>query len=725
MFAKRLNIFRHVCFILAFTVVFSQIPVPNAHALPDDLFGKVTNSDEPVVVKGDKVEYFHNQKKVSGIGNVSITYGDVKLTCDKISVYTDTKEAVCEGNVKITQPGISMEGDKINYNFSTKKGYALGSEVQAKPFYGGAARVEQAGEKDFRLEHGYITTCDLENPHYRIEAKSLEIFLNRKIVAKHIVFYIGEVPVFYLPIYVQPLGKKFPEVTIVPGRTTDWGYYALTAWRVYFNEASKGFINLDYREKKGLSEGAEYQYKTEDLGEGVGRVYYTHENDALTFTKKDEKTKNRWRIQYRHELNLAQDTTCTLAFNKLSDRDIIKDYLYREYEEEPQPDNYVIVQTAKPNYVFTLFARKRFNDFFNVVERLPEAKLEINSQRLWRTNFYYQSESSLTNFAKMYQKSDERSSDESLRMDTLQKLSYAARFFRFLNVTPFAATRQTYYSRNRWKETSRFRGVYEWGVEVSSRFHRVFNVYTDIWGLDVNKLKHIVAPYVKFLHRHQPTISPSNLYQFDEIDAIDYYNGFELFLESKLQTKRQSGKEMQVADLARFTVGTDYTFRQTKNFFGFKGVGKFGDVRFTLEMWPYTWFALDSKMVLDDKYGRLKSADLDVNIDLGKKFTLGVGQRYETTENEATSQLTGEMFYNLNEDWKCKIYQRFDWATSKWLEQEYTIFKDLHCWIAEFTFDVRHGDYTAWLIFRLKAFPDVPIGLLKTTYRRPQPGHRR
>ncbi|MGB2705633.1 MAG: hypothetical protein WBC74_02085, partial [Candidatus Omnitrophota bacterium] len=536
---------------------------------------------------------------------------------------------------------------------------------------------------------------------------------------------VGEVPVFYLPLYVQPLGKKFPEVTIVPGRTSDWGYYALTAWRVYFNDDSKGFLHLDYREKKGLSEGADYQYKTKDFGEGIGRVYYTHQDDALTITKKEDKARNRWRIQYRHELDLAADTTCVLEFNKLSDKDIIKDYLYREYEENPNPDNYVLIQTAKPNYVFTLLARKRFDDFFSVVERLPEAKLEIYNQRLWRTNFYYQSESSTTNFVKTYQKSDDHSPDESLRMDTLQKLSYAARLFRLLNVTPFAATRQTFYTRNRWKEPSRLRSIYEWGVEVSSRFHRVFNVYTDVWGLDINKLKHIIAPYIKFLHRHQPSISPSNLYQFDAIDAIDYYNGFELFLESKLQTKRQSGDKMKVADLARFTVATDYTFRQKKNFFGFKGVGKFGDIKFTLEMWPYSWLSVDSKMILDDKDCRLNSADIDVYVDLGKKFTLGLGHRYEHTENETTSQLTGEMFYNLNDDWKFKVYQRFDFATTKWLEQEYTIFKDLHCWIAELTFDIRHGEYTAWLVFRLKAFPDVPIGLFKTTYRRPTPGHRR
>jgi lipopolysaccharide assembly outer membrane protein LptD (OstA) len=65
--------------------------------------GKEFTQKAPIVVNGDRVEYFHEQKKVIGTGNVSIDYQDVKLTCDKVTVYLDTREAIAEGNVKITQ----------------------------------------------------------------------------------------------------------------------------------------------------------------------------------------------------------------------------------------------------------------------------------------------------------------------------------------------------------------------------------------------------------------------------------------------------------------------------------------------------------------------------------------------------------------------------------------------------------------------------------------------
>jgi len=130
-------------------------------------------------------------------------------------------------------------------------------------------------------------------------------------------------------------------------------------------------------------------------------------------------------------------------------------------------------------------------------------------------------------------------------------------------------------------------------------------------------------------------------------------------------------------------------------------------------------------MVLDHKTHNVNSANTDIYIDMGEKFTLGLGHRYESTDGGNTSQFTGEMFYNINDDWKIKVYERFDMDSRKWEEQEYTIYKDLHCWIGELTLNVRDNEFSTWLVFKLKAFPDIPIGVFRTTYRRPHPGGQR
>ena len=54
-------------------------------------------------------------------------------------------------------------------------------------------------------------------------------------------------------------------------------------------------------------------------------------------------------------------------------------------------------------------------------------------------------------------------------------------------------------------------------------------------------------------------------------------------------------------------------------------------------------------------------------------------------------------------------------------EHQYTISRDLHCWILEFTYDLRPylndktiTDSIFWVTLRLKAFPDTPIGFSRS-----------
>ena len=116
----------------------------------------------------------------------------------------------------------------------------------------------------------------------------------------------------------------------------------------------------------------------------------------------------------------------------------------------------------------------------------------------------------------------------------------------------------------------------------------------------------------------------------------------------------------------------------------------------------------------------VKSANTDIMCNLGEKFNFGMGHCYENSPGGSASLFTIETRYKIDDNWAIRAYERFDTYARTWEEQEYTIYKDLHCWLAEFTVNINDG-FAFWVVFRLKAFPDVPIGL-KRTYRRPTPG---
>ena len=80
---------------------------------------------------------------------------------------------------------------------------------------------------------------------------------------------------------------------------------------------------------------------------------------------------------------------------------------------------------------------------------------------------------------------------------------------------------------------------------------------------------------------------------------------------------------------------------------------------------------------------------------------------------------------NWRKHWAFEIYERFEFQEKRFQEQQYTLIKDLHCWTGEVTCRVKNEkDFTFWVIFRLKAFPDLPF-YFRTTYHGPDPGRSR
>lgn len=685
------------------------------------------SSKEPITVNGDIVEYFHEKKLVTGTGNISINYRDVVLTCDRVTVLLDTHEAIAEGNVRVRQQDAYFTGDRVSYNFDTRKGEILNGYLSAPPVYGRAKDIEKAAMKDeFTMDKGYMTTCDLLDPHYRIQAKQVKVYLNDKVVAKHILAYVGNVPVMYFPYYVQSLRQRKTHITVMPGQSKEWGYYLLSTYRYYLTDVSKGDILLDYRSKMGLGAGVNHYYDTPQIGNGAFKVYYMDQNGPTTYEKSGPE-KTRYRYQYRHRWDMIgdMDTYMIAEFNKLSDRDIIKDVFYNEFEElGERPDSYISFLTTKQDYSTEFLIRKRFDNFYTVVERLPEYDINIYNYRIMNTSFYYTGSLSAVYLNKTFDNTNtttttgEPQKDIGTgRVDAYNQLSYAGKLFKSWSITPYGGIRETYYSRNRWGDTNELRTIYSAGVDNQIKFYRIFDVNTNFLGLDINKLRHIITPTANYYFMHQPTISPDNLNQFDDIDAFEADNGVLLGLENRLQTKRKEGEQMKSVDLATLLITSDYMFRLQKCNTRLKS-NKFKSVDFQLELIPYSWAYLVAKMSVNTKKYIIQSGSVDLVLNGGEKWQLIIGERFEDIESGQTNIMSYDFTYKINAKWRARAYGRLNFSKMTYEEQEYTIYRDFHCWIAELTYNIKNMSETGiYLMARLKAFPEYPIGYRRTISR--------
>jgi len=657
----------------------------------------------PIIVDGDKVEYLDEEKKVVGTGNVVIRYGDTKLTAEKIVVDTESKKAEASGGVKLRQGDKVFSADRLTYDFEQNVGTLLEARVETDPWYGSCKEAEQVSADEVVLKGGYISTCDANPPHYRIRAKRITIYLDDKIAAKNVTLQAGPVPFFILPFYSHPMHDNEFEVSILPGHRKDWGAYVLSAWNYDVNDANKGKIHVDQREDKGFATGVTHQYTTEKFGKGLLHGYYMQERQRGK-AEGEHAERQRYKAQLRHKWDMANDRRLLAEYHEFTDASFNKEFFYREeYEDEPEPKSYVYFLSPASFYNFEVLTQKRANRFLTQTDYLPEVAFDVRNVPLW-TGVYYKGELRAGALQRKNASSDV--DDDVLRFDTYDEISASFRATDVLRLRPYAGTRQTWYSKNGLAEEDALRGAFYTGIDLSSRFFKTFDVKSRFLNVPINDLRHIINPVLRYSYIHEPTISRSNLMEFDDIDTLERKNALSLTLENKLQTKTDSGS---ILNLGTLILGSEYLFKPEQG-------SELGNITADLEISPSENFILESDASFDPHSAKMRIANVDFIAKKDEDWSVGVGHRYQTDES---NELTFENEYQLLPKVKTRVYERYQFRTEELKEQEYGLSFDLHCWLADVNYNISNGT-TFWVTLRLKAFPDVPFEL-GTEYHKPKP----
>ena len=675
--------------------------------------------EEPIVVNGDKVEYLEDLHQAIGIGHVVISYQNMKLTCDRIIIFVDAKDAYAEGEVTLYQDGDTFSGERMYYNFDTKRGTAINTKMALKPWYGGGEQADKNSDRKFLLYKGYISSCDFVEPHYKIKGKKILIYLKDRIVIYKAVMTVNKFPIFYFPYYSYSLKDNRPNVTVIPGRSKEWGWYVLSAWRLFRNKLSRGYVHFDKREKRGYAGGFDYFYDTVNFGQGKLRTYFMADKDKVEDSVSDRNARKRNRVQLKHQWEVSDDTMAILEYHKYSDADFIKDFFHEEeYELDQNPASYLSVIKTDPSYTLSLYANKQANHFETVVEKLPEISFDIKNTQFKQTNFYYKSQLILSQLNREY--GGQETDDDVSRLDNYSQISYVKKILGWLNIAPYTGIRETYYSKDINGNNHLIRTAPYSGLDVSTKFYRVFDVETNLWNLDINKLRHVITPTINYSYINDPSVQSSALTNFDPIDSIARTNTATLSVENKLQTKRPitKGGKLERVDLLTFILSTDYDFTARQR-------TSFVNVRGDLEIKPYPWLLLESDATFNTRIGGFDTVNGDLVIDKGEKWQFGLGNRYQ---RNTSNELTVDIKYKLSSKWSISAYERFYFkkmhdgvkTINELKEHEYTLTRDLHCWWVDLTYNNTggHGG-TTWVVFRLKAFPDIPFAF-KAKYRPPK-----
>ncbi len=259
----------------------------------------------PVSISCDKLFISSDKTHVEATGAVRLTYEKTDLSADRVRLDKDedgTWRLSAQGSVSIkVGDDFELAGDEISAVLTPQGDGLATAAASARDFQGKSGFTNSKGEahlllyrgkegkiafaesgevESIEINEGKLSTCDccggiLEAQPYSIKTGTLILYPNRLIVAFNISVYSFGIPVFWLPIYVQPLQETM-ESPLFPafGRSALHGYFLKWNIPFYIDRENYGAILFDYFNRfHEIGLGAVLHYAFAGLS-GRARLYF-------------------------------------------------------------------------------------------------------------------------------------------------------------------------------------------------------------------------------------------------------------------------------------------------------------------------------------------------------------------------------------------------------------------------------------------------------------------
>lgn len=556
----------------------------------------------PVSIEADSLSYDKPSATYHAAGRVHLQKGELVLTSDQVEWNTETGEAVARGDVRVVEPLAEMDGAELSINLETGRGRLRQGRVFLKEqnFHIAGDEIEKLGELDYRVTGGTFTTCDGEKPSWKFGSSRFDVTLGRYAQAKHVLFYVRDIPVLYSPYLIYPVKTERESGLLMPsfgfsklrGTELSLAYYQVIAR----NQDATFF--LDYLSDLGVGKGVEYRYIFGDDNEGEANLYH------ISGLKDAD---NRYAIDWQHLGTLPGQVRLTADVEYVSSRDYFEDF--GEVAEEYNKDQVQSVVTAsrawrKVNLTGQLkYTKDLQQDNDQTLQRLPEIDLTVLRYRLGESPFFLGFDGTSTYFWR-------KEGDKGERLTLRPALSAFFEPGRFLEISPEIGYLERLYWASDGNSGFERQGLYDFSTRVSTRFSRIFSID----GKQVRKVRHSIEPEV--LYSYVPSVDQSDLPQFDAVDDIGPQNLLAYALTNRLTAKVEpENGEVYYHEFLYLRLSQEYDIRESRRdrLNPQDNLRPFSDIRTELIVRPTRWSYLD----LDARYDVNSSAN-----GFGNRFTV-------------------------------------------------------------------------------------------------------
>jgi hypothetical protein len=245
----------------------------------DSLSAKVPEGDIRTQVKysaKDSIRFDVVNQLVHLYGDAKINYGDLSLTAEYITINWNDNSVIAKGGIddstgrKIGTPNFKQGSenyvaDNIKYNFKTRKGIIAGVVTQQGEGYLHGETVKKNEYDELFVKHARYTTCNLEHPHFFIQADEIKVLPGDKLISGPFNLYVGDVPTplgFAFGLFPTPRTSSSGIIMPSYGEAQDRGFFLRNGG---FHWAVNDYVGVSFtgdvysRGGYGLSSRANYR----------------------------------------------------------------------------------------------------------------------------------------------------------------------------------------------------------------------------------------------------------------------------------------------------------------------------------------------------------------------------------------------------------------------------------------------------------------------------------
>lgn len=678
---------------------------------------RTVDDEEAIEITADRMEYA--DKLMIADGNVALQQKGATLQADHVSVDPDTGEIVASGNILMLREGESWQGQNLIYNYKTRKGTFGESTMYFEPAYISAEKTDRISTNEFVLYNVLMTTCSGDSPAIYAKAKEAHLVDNGRrgdpyIRAKHVTFYIGPVPVFYMPVWKRHLGDRV--FTYYFGYGSRLGAFAKVRAELHPTEWLTTSTHFDVYANRGIGLGQDFDWNA-SLGEGKIKLY--HINDSEPYDDDDSAAQqaltdeSRSRIRFENQKRFDAETYFMTRINWVSDPGIIEDFFTEEFRNEANPENFAVIQRATDDYGASVRVDHRLNDFYTAVDRSPSVSYDRYLTQYKDSRFYFESENNIagldllnaqlpgvSNVVRNGVTNALPEDYSTIRLDTYNRLFLPLKYEDYLNVIPRVGYRGTWYS-DTVSGSGSLRNILEFGTLTSFKSYKMLTEKSGFYG---NGMRHIVEPYADYSYRFEPNLTPEDLYQFDDIDTFDKQNEVRIGARNFLQTKR--GEKL----IANFLDSDVYTTIRLETADGQSTLGPLvadAEMSITEQLWLQGDFEFDW-----GDTGTLSPFNLGLHYVADDQSTYSLGYRFRDDETAKRSLLFGSVRLFPSEKWSYELAARYDSDSGIWEDRKVIVNHRFDCVTLGVGMRIDEDSETLfWFQFWLNAYPNAGLDL--------------